>query len=113
MDASLLRGLASLVASAAIGITAVGQYSPRGDSPYGLLDMAGNVWEWTRSFHKDYPYVPEDGREDLEGAGPRVLRGGSWYYDLNFARCACRGRGSPGSRVSKIGFRVAASPGSP
>jgi len=58
--------------------TPVGAYSPAGDSPYGVADMAGNVWEWCRSIYKPYPYQADDGREDLQAAGTRVLRGGSW-----------------------------------
>lgn len=58
--------------------TPVGQYSPQGDSPYGCADMAGNVWEWTRSHWKGYPYRAEDGREALDTgeSTPRVVRGG-------------------------------------
>lgn len=54
----------------------VGQY-PRGASPYGVLDMAGQVWEWTTSIYKPYPYVLHDGREDLSLAASRVVRGGN------------------------------------
>jgi len=58
------------------GTTPVGRYSPRGDSPYGCADMAGNVWEWTQSLYKGYPYDPGDGRENLEAGGaPGVARG--------------------------------------
>ena len=62
------------------GTTLVGRYSPAGDSPYGCADMAGNVWEWTSSLKKDYPYRAGDGRENLEAGDDvhRVLRGGSW-----------------------------------
>jgi formylglycine-generating enzyme required for sulfatase activity len=54
----------------------VGLY-PKGASPYGVLDMAGQVWQWTTSLHKPYPYDAQDGREDLTMAAPRVARGSS------------------------------------
>ena len=54
----------------------VGRY-PKGRSPYGVLDMAGQVWEWTRSVAMQYPYSPKDGREDLSARYPRVTRGGN------------------------------------
>ncbi len=54
----------------------VGQY-PKGASPYGVLDMAGQVWEWTLSAYRPYPYNPDDGREEVSTAAPRVARGGS------------------------------------
>ena len=55
----------------------VGNY-PSGASPYGALDMAGNVWERTSTLFKPYPYVATDGRERAESTENRVLRGGSW-----------------------------------
>lgn len=59
--------------------TSVGLYSPRGDSPYGVSDMAGGVWEWTRSGHHPYPYRPSDGRENLYGYRELVIvRGGPY-----------------------------------
>jgi formylglycine-generating enzyme required for sulfatase activity len=90
--------------------TPVGNYSPEGDSPYGCADIAGNVWEWTRSLYKDYPYDFEDGREDLEAAsGRRVLRGGAFYNTVNGVRCASRDLWPPLLR-SYLGFRVVVSP---
>ena len=58
--------------------TPVGKYSPAGDSPYGCVDMAGNVWEWMSSTYKKYPYDAMDGREDLTVADAEccvVVRG--------------------------------------
>ena len=83
----------------------VGAYSPEGDSPYGCADMAGNVWEWTGSLYRPYPYDVDDGREDPAGDGLRVLRGGSWYDVASLARCAYRDWFTPDTRVYDTGFR--------
>lgn len=90
--------------------TPVGQFSPRGDSPYGSADMAGNVWEWCHSLYKPYPYLASDGREDEAISGSRVFRGGSFANDRIAVRCASRGDDDPGYLNHNIGFRVAASP---
>ena len=90
--------------------TPVGRYSPEGDSPYGVADMAGNVWEWTRSLFGPYSDDPRDDREDPEAAGPRVLRGGSFYYSSRSVRCAYRSSHDPLNRAWDIGFRVVLSP---
>ncbi len=59
--------------------TAVGSYE-KGISPYGLYDMAGNVWEWVSSLHGSYPYAANDGREAPSSENGRIMRGGSWGY---------------------------------
>ena len=98
--------------------TPVGRYLV-GASPYGVLDMAGNVWEWTssawgKSVSKPdfaYPYGPGDGREDQSRTDVRrVLRGGSWDLVARDVRSASRNWDNPGSRYDDVGFRVA-SPG--
>lgn len=106
------NGQAQGVAPAAQSIMAVGQF-PRGASPYGVLDMAGNVWEWTNTLYRRYPYQVDDGREDPLTQGVRVVRGGSYNHDLRQIRCAARDGIAAGARDVYIGFRVAASAASP
>jgi toxoflavin biosynthesis protein ToxD len=91
-------------------LTPVGHYSPQGDSPYGCADMAGNVWEWTHSLEKTYPYQAEDGRESEVDSGRRVVRGGSVYNYASFMRCACRAFNDPTHDYTSRGFRLCVSP---
>ena len=95
--------------------TPVGIY-PGGASPYAVLDMAGNVWEWTLSVWGNYPY-PVDGtrlaeRENLAAGdnATRVLRGGAFYNRDHFVRCAARGRNNLANDYRNYGFRVVLSP---
>lgn len=101
--------------------TAVGSF-PGGASWYGLLDMTGNVWEWTRSSwgraletpDYSYPYRPDDGRENLQVSREiyRILRGGSFYENRRFSRTTFRMSSPPNLWRGIIGFRVAVVPGS-
>jgi formylglycine-generating enzyme required for sulfatase activity len=92
--------------------TAVGSYGPEtpardGSSPCGAQDMAGNVWEWTSTLYKPYPYTESDGRENPNSTENRVLRGGSWFNIARNACAACRYNLQPDSTGVDIGFRVA------
>ena len=95
------------------GETNIGDTSPVGCFPpnaFGLHDMVGNVWEWTRSLWGfDYPYSLDDfRREDLKAGDDksRVVRGGSWSADRGSSRCAVRFGDLPGDRGGSDGFRV-------
>lgn len=74
------------------GTMPVGSF-PEGASPYGALDMAGNVWEWTAAW-------------DLPGEA-RSVRGGSWGDGPRFARTSLRSRLGPSLRYGSVGFRCA------
>jgi len=92
--------------------TAVDRY-PKGASPYGALDMAGNVWEWTATKwlenYANYANVVDNDPEADASAGAlraRVVRGGSWLDDQYVVRAADRRGDSPGVRYYRLGFRV-------
>jgi len=91
------------------GTTAVGSHECP-ECPFGLSDMAGNVWEWTRSPYQPYPYDPTDDFENLENESLWVMRGGSFTDPVHFVRGANRGGADPGARRAFIGFRIAISP---
>jgi formylglycine-generating enzyme required for sulfatase activity/ribosomal protein S18 acetylase RimI-like enzyme len=82
--------------------SAVGMF-PAGASPYGALDMSGNVWEWTRTEHD------AEINNDISNNKPRVLRGGSWNDTDGFARAVYRDRNHTGDRSNGTGCRVVSS----
>jgi len=81
-----------------IGHTTPVKRYQEGRSPYGCLNMAGNIWEWTDKWTDNWYGEKKESR---------VLRGGSWYNNREFARCANRGGNSPWYRFNFLGFRCA------
>lgn len=77
---------------------------------HGLSDMAGNVWEWTRSPLQPYPYNPADDRASLDADALWVMRGGGFADNPQLIRTTARGAAEPGARRPFIGFRVVISP---
>ncbi|MEZ4868845.1 MAG: SUMF1/EgtB/PvdO family nonheme iron enzyme [Caldilineaceae bacterium] len=73
----------------------------------GLHELAGNVYEWTATRYRGYPYRADDGREDPNAEGRRVMRGGSWAVDRTRVRCAYRGWRYAGFWFDNHGFRLA------
>ena len=91
--------------------SAVGCF-PKGASPYGVEDMSGNVWEWTRTVYRKYPYAAADGREDISAPSEaeRVVRGGSFSDVATFVRCAFRIPYKPDDHSDYLGFRITLCP---
>jgi formylglycine-generating enzyme required for sulfatase activity len=87
----------------------VGDY-PTGASPYGALDMGGNVWEWVNDWwQQDYYSVsPYENPQGPPSGSYKVGRGGSWVQYWNIVRVALRNNGHQAGRTYTLGFRCAA-----
>ncbi len=84
-------------------VTEVAKYQP---NPWGLYDMHGNVAEWTLSSYRPYPYADNDGRNGLDGAEKKVVRGGSWFDRPHRATASYRLAYDTWQPVYNVGFRV-------
>jgi pentatricopeptide repeat protein len=82
------------------GTTPVTRYLGKGESPFGVADMAGNIWEWCLTIY-------DNGRGVLEGTEDRVLRGGAWNTEFaHMLRTEHRRRYAPHERRGHVGFRI-------
>jgi len=91
----------------------VGTY-PAGNSPEGVSDLVGNVWEWCNDWFSGsyYKSSPKEDPAGPESGSVQVIRGGSWIDDASWVRSASRYRWWSGGRNNDLGFRVVVSGGS-
>jgi hypothetical protein len=81
--------------------------SPQGDSPFGYVDMAGNVCKWTQSIYKAYPYDPTDGCKNFETSSKRIMRGSSFGTFDPSSRVTFRYELFPSGAGNIVGFHRA------
>jgi len=86
------------------GTAVVGSFGA-GASPYGVEDIAGNVWEWTADWYEVYP--GSNYKSDYFGQKFRVLRGGAWFETPDFVRTTVRNANSETAASDDVGFRCA------
>jgi len=82
---------------------------PAGASPYGVLGLSGNTWEWVSDWYADdyYGFSPTKNPEGPTEGETRVLRGASWEYDWKHLRAANRRHNGPAVSMHDYGFRCA------
>ncbi len=85
--------------------SAVGMY-PKGATPEGVMELAGNVWEWCGNRYADASKPDEKNRIDTEARGERPVRGGSWWAPAGHSCCAKRKPFRPAAGDPDLGFRL-------
>lgn len=96
---------------ASLELVDVGYLSPFTDSPYKVADMMGSILEWTQSLYAPYPYDVQDGRENLDAPGERVIRGSFASKRERFSvRSAKRAHAMPDKKGAVLGFRIVVAP---
>jgi formylglycine-generating enzyme required for sulfatase activity len=89
------------------GVARVGSH-PKGASPFGIHDMAGNAWEWTADwFSESFPYADRRNPKGPSSGTSKVLRGGGWYDQADRLVSTKRMHANPEQRDDSIGFRCA------
>jgi formylglycine-generating enzyme required for sulfatase activity len=83
---------------------------PAGASPFGILDMAGNVWEWCADWYGPYAAGTQVNPTGPVSGVKRVLRGGGWINEMEKLRATVRGYGKPTRRSGHVGLRPACDP---
>ncbi|MBP8003070.1 MAG: SUMF1/EgtB/PvdO family nonheme iron enzyme [Chloroflexi bacterium] len=94
-----------------IGSTCALGLFPQDESPYGVFELSGQVWEWVRSKWQTYPCEPGDRRDEIDASDKgRVNRGTGFDSNASWGRCAFRDRSDPYFRYRNCGFRAVVSP---
>jgi len=86
------------------GTVAVGSFA-EGVSPYGVFDMAGNVWEWTADWYQAYPGSTY--QSEYFGEKFKVTRGGGWFQEEKLVTTFNRSATDPSAANDDLGFRCA------